>query len=185
MRKLSIFIAVIVFTACNSSKEKSMGGTANPDSTGTTNTNAAPLDTKGYNVLYSSSFNMGPTRNAETVLELWKNWDANTLEAAKDFFADSVSLFFNDGGSLLGKRDTVIATAKTVRGSMGELSSQVHAIVSLHSTDKDQDWVAIWGVEYRNNKKDSTQLFETWRFTKDGKIDLLYQYKADNPKEMK
>jgi len=185
MQKLTIFIAVLILTACNS-KEKSMGGTGTDTTAMTTNnTNEMPLDTKGYTMMYSSSFTMGPIKNAETVLDLWKNWDANNLDAAKEFFADSITMYFSDGGSMMGKKDTVIAMTKPYRNSLGEVSSAVHAIVSLHSTDKNEDWVNIWGVEYRNNKKDSTEMFETWRFNKDGKADLLYQYKADNPKKMK
>ena len=55
----------------------------------------------------------------------------------------------------------------------------MHAIFPVKSTDKNEDWVCIWGTEVNTDKKgktDSVHLQETWRFNKDGKIDLLYQH---------
>jgi hypothetical protein len=193
MKKVLIFAMVPLFGAivsCNS-KEKAMGGTGK-DTTGAVtdsngNMSTAAMDTKGYTVDYSSSFTMGSNKNAETILALWKSWDNNNLDEAKNYFADSVSLFFNDGSAMMGKRDSVIAMSKPYRATLGTVHSQVHAITSLHSADKDEDWVNIWGMEYHdvNGKTDSVQLMETWRFNKQGQADLLYQYKAANMKKMK
>ncbi|MDE3125689.1 MAG: hypothetical protein KGK14_09260, partial [Bacteroidota bacterium] len=51
----------------------------------------------------------------------------------------------------------------------------------IKSIDKNENWALIWGKEvdtYKNGKKDSTHIQETWRFNKDGKADLFYQFKA-------
>ena len=193
MKKILVFVLAGAIVSCNS-KEKSMGGSGEKtDSSGNTvtttdgNNSSTPLDTKGYTIDYSSNFVMGSNKNAETILSLWKAWDNNNLDEAKNYFADSVSLYFNDGSAMLGKRDTVIAMSKPYRSSLGTVHSQVHAIISNHSVDKDEDWVNIWGTEYHDvkGKIDSVQLQETWRFNKQGQADLLYQHKADNPKKMK
>jgi hypothetical protein len=59
------------------------------------------------------------------------------------------------------------------------LVSRVDAVMSLKSTDKNEDWVGVWGTEIHtetNKKPDSVRLHETWRFNKDGKIDYMQQY---------
>jgi hypothetical protein len=52
-------------------------------------------------------------------------------------------------------------------------------VMAVKSTDKNEDWVLIWGMEtdtHKNGKIDSVNLQETWRINKDGKADLLMQY---------
>ena len=62
---------------------------------------------------------------------------------------------------------------------------RVDAVTALRSTDKNENWALVWGMETSTDMKgkvDSTNLMETWRFNKDGKVDLLYQYRMDFPK---
>jgi hypothetical protein len=42
-----------------------------------------------------------------------------------------------------------------------------------------ENWVSIYGTEYTTikNKVDSADLQENWRFNKDGKINMMHQYK--------
>jgi hypothetical protein len=45
-------------------------------------------------------------------------------------------------------------------------------------TDKDENWVAIWGSEIQTDMKgkvDTVSLQETWRFNKAGKVDFMFQ----------
>jgi hypothetical protein len=61
------------------------------------------------------------------------------------------------------------------------VNSSIHAIVPLKSTDKNEDWVAVWGTENRTDKKgkkETTELHEIWKINSDGKIALMYQYGA-------
>ena len=89
-------------------------------------------------------------------------------------------MHFADGNRMVGTRDSALAGAKQYRGMYSTVKSTVHAITPLRSTDKNEDWVCIWGTEVHtmNGKTDSVQLQETWRFNKDGKVSLLYQYAA-------
>ena len=51
----------------------------------------------------------------------------------------------------------------------------------IESIDKNENWVCVWGMETDTDKKgkvDSSYLQETWRFNKDGKADLFYQFRA-------
>jgi hypothetical protein len=62
-----------------------------------------------------------------------------------------------------------------------KVQSSVAVFIPLKATDKNENWVTIWGKEVNTDKKgkmDSTELQETWRLNSNGKIDLLYQYAA-------
>ncbi|HLG39724.1 MAG TPA: hypothetical protein VI461_08645, partial [Chitinophagaceae bacterium] len=54
----------------------------------------------------------------------------------------------------------------------------VDAVFAVKSTDKDENWVTIWGTEIQTDMKgkvDTVSLQETWRFNKAGKVDLMFQ----------
>jgi hypothetical protein len=81
--------------------------------------------------------------------------------------------------SLLGSRDSIIAAMQSVRNSFSAAVERVNAIMAVKSTDKNEHWALIWGMEkdtHKNGKVDSVYLQETWRFNQDGKADLLYQF---------
>jgi hypothetical protein len=64
----------------------------------------------------------------------------------------------------------------------------VNAIMAVKSTDKNEHWVLIWGMEkdtHKNGKTDSVELQETWRFNAAGKADLLYQFAEQPARAMK
>jgi hypothetical protein len=46
---------------------------------------------------YSSSFEIGDPKQGDIVIELWKQFDANTLDQGLNYFADTVDLWTNDG----------------------------------------------------------------------------------------
>jgi hypothetical protein len=135
-----------------------------------------------YPVNYSSKFTMGDPANAESLLNLWKIWDSGDLSAAKNIFADTVEMHLWDGSMMKGPRDSIIAGGQHERSSFVTSVSSVDAITTLKSTDRNENWALIWGMERDTDKKgkvDSFYLQETWRFNKDGKTDLMYQFKAN------
>lgn len=130
-----------------------------------------------YVATYSSNFVMGNTNYSKMVLELWKDWDNNDF-AAHDYMADTIIMFFPDGTISQGK-DSVLAGAKRVRGSMSGAVSTLQAWVPLKSVDRDEDWVALWGEEtdtWADGKKETRDVQEIWKFNKEGKIALMRQY---------
>jgi len=141
-----------------------------------------------YNISYSSRFAIDEPKNAETILTLWKDYEEGNLSAHKDMFADSVEMYFADGFVLHAGRDSVIAVAQKHRSTFAKVVDRVDAVTALKSTDKNENWVLIWGMETstgKNGKVDSVNLQETWRL-KDGKVNLLYQYsQATAPRKMK
>jgi len=172
MKKILIVASVALLAACNSKKDESAktGG----ESTG-------QVIKSPYEMLYSSNFAMGDSKNAEAILTLWKDWDNGDLSVHKEIFADSVEIYFADGSMMHSSRDSVLAGAQAYRSTFTSSISEVHAIMAVKSVDKNENWALIWGAERNTNtsgKKDSANVQETWRFNKDGKADLMYQFKS-------
>ena len=180
MKKFLFLCSLAAFAACNSGSDTKADSMSSKDSTAT----AADTIAYQYPTDYSSKFEMGDPKNVTTIFELYKDWDNNNLDNSKNRFADSVSLMFGSGDMMAGSRDSIIARSKSFRNGLGTVSTQVHAVVPLRSTDKKEDWVLVWFKEYRTDakgKKDSTEFQETWRLNKDGQADLLYQYQQNQP----
>jgi hypothetical protein len=185
MRKNSLFVAIIFLAACNSSADKSkMETSKSSDSTA-----AMPAKQESvsypYTASYSSDFEIGDAKNAQTLLELYKSWDNNTIENSKNAFAETDTMIFSNGSMFAGGRDSLIAMAKKARGMMATVVDSVHAWIPLKSKDRDEEWVVIWTREISTDakgKKMSRELQETWRFDKNGKINLVYQYEQAPPK---
>jgi len=174
MKKNLLFACLFILVSCNSN-QPAQTEPAKPasDSMAVQNINSP------YEVQYSSKFIMGNPKYAENVLTLWKDYDNGTLSAHKDLFADSIEAFLGNGSTMHASRDSVIAGIQRHRNTLSSAVDRVDAVMAVKSTDKNEDWVLIWGMEtdtYKNGKIDSVNLQETWRINKDGKADLLFQF---------
>jgi len=161
---------IIGLYACNSDKKT--------ETAATTIDEPAKID-YAYKATYSSDFEMGDPKNAQTILNLWKYWDNGDLSPCKQIFADTVKLFLRDGSTMIGPRDSIIAGGQAYRNNYSKVESVVHAFFPVRSKDKDEDWVCIWGTEYSTDKQgkvDSVNLQETWRLNKKGEVNLMYQH---------
>ncbi len=177
MKKMIIAVVSALAFSCNTASEK----TIPPDETKNITTKA-DMNMAGYTATYSTSFEMGDSKNAEAILALYKDWDNGNLDPSKSLFADSIHFYTNDGNIIHGHRDSAIASMQHYRDMFSSIKSTVHAIFPIKSVDKNENWVCIWATEVNTTKEgktDSTRLQETWRFNKKGKIDLLYQYNAN------
>jgi hypothetical protein len=182
MRKIFIFLSIAFLVSCTSSSNKpTMEAVKTSDSDSTKHESL----TYPYMAGYSSDFEIGDAKNAQTLLELYQNWDNNTIENSKNSFADTDTMFFADGNMFAGSRDSLIAAAKKMRGEMGKVVDSIHTWIPLRSKDRNEEWVVIWTREYStdvNGKMKAKELQETWRFDKNGKINLMYQYAQLSPK---
>lgn len=182
MRKIYLFAAVAFLAACTSSADK-----PKTEDVKAADSSSAKQDNLMYPYTpdYSSDFVIGDAKNAQTLLELYKNWDDNRLDNSKSSFAEMDTMYFSDGSMFAGSRDSLFAVANKMRGQMGSVVDSVHAWVPLRSKDKNEDWVAIWTREISTDpkgKKTVKELHEVWRFDKNGKINLVYQYEQQPPK---
>jgi hypothetical protein len=136
-----------------------------------------------YTASYSSQFTIGNAAYARQVLNLWKDYDNNMLDRSAAMFADTVSFVGDDGMSIRGK-DSVMNAIKQLRSQFTTVKSSVDAYMPLRSTDRNEDWVAIWGREEDTNASGTTTtmiIHEIWRFNRDGKIDFVRQFTARPP----
>ena len=181
MKKLFLILGTSVLFACNDTAKDgvdSAGGTVK-DSTATADNTNYP-----YTAAYSSKFEIGSAKDAQTVLAIWKDFDNGTLANSKDRFADSVTFSFADGTSFSGTRDSAIAMGQKYRDMYSAVSSNVDAWIPLKTTDKNENWVAIWGWERhtgKDGKVDSVHLHEVWRLNTAGKADFVIQFAAQQP----
>jgi len=131
---------------------------------------------------------MDDPKNAESLLAIWKAYDNGDLSVTKDLFGDSIEANMGNGAIMRTSRDSTLAMVQAFRNSLKNSVSQVDAIMAVKSIDRNEHWALIWGTEtdtYKNGKIDSTYLQETWRFNKDGKADLMYQYRRPATPPMK
>ena len=132
-----------------------------------------------YKAAYTSSFTIGKPAYSSIILNLWKDWDDNQL-SRHDYFADTIKMWLPDGTVNQGKA-SVIEGGNKFRSGMSKVTSTIHAWVPLHSTDKGDDMVCIWGTEedtYPDGKVDKRELHEVWWFNKAGKISMMRQWNA-------
>ena len=169
MRKIFFALMACSFIACNDNSTSATNGEAKPN---------VPTNMYGFTPNYSASFVMDPADNSETVLALWNEWKDGDLSKSRPHFADSLTLFMADGTNMNGLTDDVLKNVQEYRNQFTNMEANIDAIFAVKSTDKDEHWVAVWGVEMptdANGKKDTVSLQETWRFNKAGKVDLMFQ----------
>lgn len=179
MKRISVIAFVAFVVSCNNGVDKAKVDSMSTDTT----TTAAPMAdiNSPYPVDYSSKFEMGDPKNAETILNIWKDWDNGNLMNSKDRFADTVTLHFSNGAMIRTTRDSALQMGQEERNKLASVVSRVDAVTALRSTDKNENWALIWGMETNTDKSgkvDSSYLQETWRLNKDGKADLVFQFRA-------
>lgn len=169
MKRIFVAVLALSFMACNNEKAPETMAEAKA---------IVPANMYGFTPTYSASFVMDSAANTETILALWKDWKDGDLSVGRSHFADSLSLFLADGSMMSGPTDSVMKGVQTYRSSFKGMDIVVEAIFSTKSTDRGDNWVAVWGHEIQtdmNGKVDTVSLQETWRFNKAGKVDLMFQ----------
>lgn len=180
MKRPPAFLALLaLLAACNSSPSTT---TTDSTKTAAANDSAAMAMTiqSPYAITYSSKFAIDDPKNAESLLKIWKAYDDGNLASVKDLFADTMTANMADGSVFRASRDSTIAAVQAARNTLASVSDIVTAIMAVKATDKGDHWALIWGTEtdtYKNGKKDSTDLQETWHFNNDGKADYFYQFR--------
>src|SRR6478736_5481107 len=159
MKRNLLFACLFILVSCNSNQSaQTEAAKPAPDSVAVQNINSP------YAIGYSSKFVMGNPKYAENVLALWKDYDNGNLSAHKELFADSVQAMLGNGAMMHTTRDSLIAGVQKHRNMFSSAVDRVDAVTALKSTDKNEDWVLIWGTEidtHKDGKVDSVDLQET------------------------
>jgi hypothetical protein len=134
----------------------------------------------GVKFSFSSDFSIGDPALADKVVTLWKHYDANTVDSARSFFADSV---FSDMPGYAAKlqADSMIKEIKASRSAFSSCVSTFDAIIPIKANDKNESGVAIWGVETTTKAGKTTKrdIHELWMFDQNGKINWIKQYQLE------
>lgn len=139
---------------------------------------AAPSIVMPYEATYSSDFSMGKPELVKVVLDMYKAVEENRMEDLGKYYADSVIRYNFAQKQIVLTRDEMVKLATDFRAQFKEFSETPLAFTSLHSNDRNEDWVITWikeKVVYNNGKVDSTTYQENWRF-RDGKIYMVDSY---------
>ena len=143
------------------------------------NETGAMSNTDPYKASYSSNFVMGNPAHTKMIVDLWKDWDDNAFDR-HDYMADTLVMYLPDGTVTKGKAANAEG-AKKFRGGLTSSKSTIDAMIPLRSTDRNEDWVAMWGTEtntWPDGKVETRQIHEVWRINKDGKVNLMRQFAA-------
>jgi hypothetical protein len=132
-----------------------------------------------YTPTYSSNYVIGNPAHSKMIVDLWKDWDDNAFDR-HDYYADNLIMVLPDGTVTKGKAANLEA-AKTFRSSLKSSKSTIDAWVPLKSTDRNENWVAMWGTEtntWPDGRVEMRDIHEIWRINEDGKVDLMRQFTA-------
>lgn len=180
MKKLlSVFAFATLVAACNQAPKEE------PKPAAEEGKKESAAVTYAYPMNYSADFSMGDPKLAQTIAQLWKEFDNNTFQSTRANFADSVTMEFPDGTKFVGTGDSAIAYSSQWRSSIPGVKSSIDAIMSVKENKSGDRWVLVWGKEVdslKGGKKDSTLLHEIWRFNKDEKIDYWHQWTSKEVK---
>src|SRR5258708_1639969 len=149
MRKLLAVLAIAFFIAsCNQDKPAA----EEKKDSATTETKKVDNTSYPYKASYSSAFEMGKPENSKVILDIWKAFEENKLSDTRSLWADSVTMQF-DGFTFHGTADSALKEGNAERARYTSVIDTVIAWLPLHSTDRNEDWVGVWAMEYTVNKK--------------------------------
>jgi hypothetical protein len=140
-------------------------------------------ETAPYTAVYSSQFTIGNAEHSRMILDLWKDWDDNAIDRHSAWLADSIVMETSNGTTVRGKQN-FISSGRQYRSQYSTVKSTLEAMMPLYSTDKNENWVAIWGLEHNtmaDGRTTTNRLHEIWRINKEGKMDYVRQFTAKLP----
>src|SRR5262245_33696612 len=91
----------------------------------------AAAESLPYTATYSSKWEIGDSKNVETVLKAWKGWESGDLSSIRKIFADSMRFYLRDGGQLSGQTDTVFSQIQQYRNTLSSIKVSLNSCVSL------------------------------------------------------
>jgi hypothetical protein len=164
---LSVCLMTIIAVACNNADKPA--ATASSDST-----------TYPYKASYSSTVSLSTnSKNAQAVLQSYKDWEDNKLSNGTAYFADTVTMIFSDGTTYHLGRDSMLHMFQKDRDSLTSTVIDMQVWTNLRLDDKKEDWVGCWYKQtdtHKNGKIDSA-FYQDDNRIKDGKIDLVISKK--------
>jgi hypothetical protein len=176
MKHLAIIALIIFFSAaCNTEVHKE-----NSEHTTAKDTLVYP-----YKATFSSDLSMQTDPEiAKKVLTIWKMYEKKEMDSMKPYYADTVTYDDASGNHYYGPTAGLLDIAKKEMDKLDSLRFDISMWESVHSYDKNEDWVNIWCTERgypKNGKADTTLMYEQWK-VKNGRVYYFNQYRAKLPR---
>lgn len=133
-----------------------------------------------YAPVYSNDYRPGEGRNAQQVLQVWKEFESGDVLHASSLFADSLTFIFPDE-IIKGSRSTVLTALRRRRAAYTDMQCYVDSWMPLHENTRNENSVLLWGRQdgtTARGRRDYRVLHEVWRFDAAGKIRQLDQYET-------
>jgi hypothetical protein len=147
--------------------------------------NTTDSSTYPFKAHYSSDLSMsGHSDYAHKVLTVWKMYENNQIDSMKPFYADTVTYDDARGNHYHGPSEGLLQIAKGEMAQLDSLRFDIDMWETVHSNDKNEDWVNIWCKERdypKTGKADTALMYEQWKI-KDGRIYYFNQYFSKLPK---
>jgi len=148
MKKLILIIALgCIIMACNNESADKTTASEKKDEAATSNISYP------FKADYSADFKMGDANHSKLVLDFIKCWVDNRMDDMRPLLADSVSVEFPDGERFAGTADSLIKTGKQFRSMYSSIVSTMDGWMPVHSNDKNEDFVLIWGKDITTDTK--------------------------------
>jgi hypothetical protein len=159
---LSVLSMAIIAVACNNEPKTAEATDAKPTKEVATLT--IPEDVP-YKAMYTN-WVPGDAANIKTILDMYKNWDDKKMAAVETIFADSVVFDDPSGRQSRVVRPHLLDSLTKWRNYSDTTYTDIITAISLHSPDKNEDWVCVWSMNHWKDKKgklDSSFTNENWQ----------------------
>ncbi len=180
MKKLMLYLLVCLFALSCKEGDKTSSAETKSDST------KEKLDYP-YTIDHPGEYWIpGDPKNALIALKSLKAFETGNITEAVSYFADSVSVRFDNYRKKIGK-DSLIALFKQMRAKDSALVIKMGDWESVIGNDKKQEYVSIWYQQIETDKKgkiDSTNVMDDLKFI-NGKIVELDEKIQHYPKLLK
>ena len=133
-----------------------------------------------YAPVYSNDYKPGEGRNAQRVLQIWKEFESGDVLHTSTLFADSLTFIFPDE-IIKGSRTTVLTALRRRRAAYTDMQCYVDSWMPLHENTRNENSVLLWGRQdgtTAKGRRDYRVLHEIWRFDAAGRIRQLDQYET-------
>ena len=175
---IPIIVLATMFQTCSPDKKPEVSETSAKEET-------TPVHL-AYDPSYSTSFEMGNPAYSEMIVQgSWKDWEDNNLDNMANWVSDTITAIHSDNDVVYGL-DSLMARWKKARSEYTSSVPTVNAVMSVRSTDRNEDWVLVWATSIDTKTDgaiDTVALMETWRINAAGKADMLLQFDRADRKE--
>ena len=157
--------------SCNSNTEKK-------------ETAAAPAEKTTVELPYKAYYTADWTQDVsdadlKMVLQSYKDWEDNKMEALRSAFGDSLSVDMSDGTHMNNKTDEIMKIFAGYRDSLTSSRINMASWAKMYSPDKKEGYIVTWYDQYdtfKSGKVDSSTYHDI-NLVKNGKIVWYSQYK--------